>query len=263
MEQNKRGIYMLLEGKKVLILGVANEKSIAYSVARLFKGQGADIALNYPNDAIQKRVEPICSHLGGDFCFKLDVTKDEDLDHAKNLVEMKWGKVDVIVHSIAFADKNDLRGRFVDTTRDGFKLALDISAYSLVAVCKAFEPLLTDNASIMTMTYLGAERVVPNYNVMGVAKAALEASVRYLAMDMGLKGVRVNAISAGPIKTLAASGIKGMRELLRKIDFHSPLRRNVSQDDVSRTALYLGSSLSSGVTGEVVYVDSGFNILGV
>lgn len=254
---------MLLEGKKALILGIANDKSIAYSVARLFKGQGAAIAMNYPNEAIKKRVEPICNHLGGDFSFKLDVTNDDDLVQARNLVEKKWGKVDIIVHSIAYADKNDLRGRFIDTTRDGFKLALDISAYSLVAVSKAFEPMLSEGSSIITMSYLGAQRVVPNYNVMGVAKAALEASVKYLAMDLGIKGIRVNALSAGPIKTLAASGIKGMRELLRKIDFHSPLRKNVNQDDVSRSALYLGSSLSTGVTGEVIYVDSGFNILGV
>lgn len=254
---------MLLEGKKALILGIANDKSIAFSVARLFKGQGADIAMNYPNEAIQKRVEPICSQMGGDFCFQLDVTKDEDLEHARNLVERKWGKVDIIVHSIAYADKNDLRGRYIDTSREGFKLALDVSSYSLVAVCKAFESIMSKNGSVITMSYLGAARVVPNYNVMGIAKAALEASVKYLAMDLGIKGVRINAISAGPIKTLAASGIKGMRELLRKIDFSSPLRRNVTQDDVSRTALYLGSSLSTGVTGEVIYVDSGFNILGV
>lgn len=254
---------MLLQGKKALILGVANEKSIAYGIAKIFKGQGASIAFNYPNDAIQKRVERASEALDGDFIFKLDVTDDEDLRHGRNLVKNRWGKVDIIVHSVAFADRNDLQGRFIETSRDGWKLALDISAYSLVAVCNHFEQILADDASIMTMSYLGAERVITNYNVMGVAKAALEASMRYLAVDLGKKGTRINAISAGPIKTLAASGISGMRELLRLIDFKSPLGRNVTQDDVARTALYLASSLSSAVTGEVIYVDSGYNILGV
>lgn len=254
---------MLLEGKKALILGVANEKSIAYGIAKLFKGQGASIALNYPGEAIQKRVEPIGEEIGADFTFKMDVSSDDDILHARNLVEKKWGQVDVLIHSIAYADRNDLQGRFIETSRDGFKLALDISAYSLVAVCQAFEELMHEGSSVVTMTYLGAIRAVTNYNVMGVAKAALESSVRYLAVDLGLRGVRINAISAGPIKTLAASGISGMRELLREIDYKSPLRRNVSQDDVARTCLYLSSGLSTGVTGEVIFVDSGFNVIGV
>ena len=254
---------MLLEGKKALILGVANEKSIAFGIAKLFKGQGAHIALNYPNEAIQKRVERASEVTEADFIFKMDVTDDTDLKHAKNLVKRNWGQVDILVHSIAYADKTDLSGRFIDTSRDGFKMTLDVSAYSLVACCQAFEDLLAPDSTVMTMTYLGAERVVTNYNVMGVAKAALEASVRYLAVDLGKHGIRINAISAGPLKTLAASGISGMRELLRLIDFKSPLGRNISQEDVARTALYLASSLSTGVTGEIIYVDSGFNILGV
>jgi enoyl-[acyl-carrier protein] reductase I len=254
---------MLLQGKKALILGVANEKSIAYGIAKIFKGQGASVALNYPNEAIQRRVVRAEEALEADFIFKLDVTDDSDLVRAANLVQRNWDQVDILVHSIAFADRTDLSGRFIDTSREGFKLALDVSSYSLVAVCKAFEEILSEEASVMTMSYLGAERVVSNYNVMGIAKAALEACVRYLAVDLGERRVRINAISSGPIKTLAASGIEGMRELLRVISFKSPLQRNVTQEDVARTALYLASGLSSGVTGEIIYVDSGFNILGV
>jgi len=201
--------------------------------------------------------------LGCDFTFQLDVTDDVDLEHAHNLIQKKWGNVDVLIHSIAFADRKDLQGRFVDTSRDGFAMALDISAYSLVAMCRTFEDLLNENSSVLAMTYLGATRVITNYNVMGVAKAALEACVRYLASDLGPEGIRVNAISAGPIKTLAASGVSGIRDLLRHIDFKSPLRRNVTQDDVARSALYFASGLSAGVTGEIHFVDSGFNTLGV
>jgi enoyl-[acyl-carrier protein] reductase I len=254
---------MLLQGKRALITGVANEKSIAYAIAKMFQGQGASIAMTYPNDSIKKRVQRANEALGGDFICKLDVASDEDLLHAKNLVAKNWGSIDILIHSIAYADRKDLQGRFIDTSRKGFHLAQDISAFSLVAVCQAFEELLTKDSSVITMSYLGAQRVVPNYNVMGVAKATLEASVRYLAVDLGARGARINAISAGPIKTLAASGVSGLRELIRTIDFRSPLRRNIDQNDVARTALYLGSSLSTGVTGEVIYVDSGFNILAV
>lgn len=254
---------MLLQGKKALITGVANERSIAYGIAKVFKGQGADIALSYPNEAIQKRVEKVSEDLGADFTVKLDVSDDTDLEHGKNLVKKKWGELDVLIHSIAFADRNDLQGRFLETSRQGFMTAMDVSAYSLVALCRTFEETMKEGSSVLAMTYLGATRVITNYNVMGVAKAALEACVRYLAADLGPDGIRVNAISAGPIKTLAASGVSGIRDLLRIIDFKSPLRRNVTQDDVARSALYLASGLSGGVTGEVHFVDSGFNILGV
>jgi enoyl-[acyl-carrier protein] reductase I len=254
---------MLLTGKKALIFGVANERSIAFGVAKAFKEHGASVAFNYPGDAIQKRVEPLSAELGGDFIFPCDVTKDEEIQAAAETVREKWGQFDILVHSVAYAHQDDLKGRYVDTSRQGFALALDVSAFSLVALCKGFESLMTPNASVMTMSYLGAERVVTSYNVMGVAKAALECSVRYLASDFGSQGVRVNAISAGPLKTLAATGITGFKGFLPIVEERSPLKRNITQEDVAGTAVYLASSLSSGVTGEVIYVDSGFNIMGI
>lgn len=254
---------MLLEGKKALIMGVANEKSIAYGVAYTFKEQGAKLALSYPNDALQKRVDRASVWLGGDFTFQCDVTNDDDLQAARKVVEKKWGHVDILVHSIAFANRDDLKGRFLDTSREGWRTALEVSAYSLVAVAKAFEDLLIPGSSILTMTYLGSTRAIPNYNVMGIAKAALEACVRYLAVELGKRDIRINAISAGPIKTLAAAGISGMKTLLRHVEGKAPLGRNVTQDDVAKTALFLTSELASGVTGDIIFVDSGFNILGV
>ena len=254
---------MLLSGKKALIFGVANDRSIAYGVAKAFKEHGASLAFGYPGDAIRKRVEPISEELGGDFIFPCDVTSDADIEAAAAIVREKWGQVDVLVHSVAYAHQDDLKGRFVDTTRSGFALALDVSAFSLVALCKAFDTMFTQDASVMTMSYLGAERVITSYNVMGVAKAALECSVRYLASDLGVKGVRVNAVSAGPLKTLAASGITGFKGFLPIVEERSPLKRNITQEDVAGTAVYLASGLSSGVTGEVIYVDSGFNIMGI
>lgn len=254
---------MLLEGKKVLIFGVANQKSIAYAVAKECKKHGAQIALSYVNDAIKKRVEPICEELDGDFTFKADLSDDAEVKKAADEVREKWGSVDVIIHSVAFADREDLKGRFVETSRDGFKLALDISAYSLVAVCREFEDLMSEGGAVVTMTYHGSQKVITNYNVMGVAKAALEASVRYLAADLGKKGIRVNAISAGPLKTLASSGIHGFKHILSHIEDNAPLGRNVTQEDVGRTAIYLTSELGSGTTGEVVYVDAGYNIMGI
>ncbi len=254
---------MLLKNKKVLILGVANNKSIAYGVAQECKAQGARLAFSYPGESIMRRVIPISEELGGDFTFPLDVTNDAQVAAAVETVKEHWDTVDVIVHSIAFARREELHNRFIDTSREGFALAMDISAYSLVCVCKAFEPLLTEGASVMAMTYYGAQKVITNYNVMGVAKAALEASVRYLAADLGPQGVRINAISAGPIKTLAASGISGFKTIFSHIEEHAPLRRNVSTTDVGRTAVYLASDLASGVTGEVLFVDSGYNILGI
>ena len=254
---------MLLEGKKALIFGVANDKSIAYAIAKIFKDNGADIALSYVNEAIQKRVDPIAEELGADFTFQCDVASDESVAESVADVKKHWGDVDLLVHSVAFAHRDDLKGRFIETSRDGFKLALNVSAYSLVALCQAFEPMLNSGASVMAMTYLGSERVVMNYNVMGVAKAALESSMRYLAADLGEKNIRVNAISAGPLKTLASSGISGFKTILGHVESVAPLKRNVTTEDVAGTALYLASNLASGVTGEVIHVDSGYSIMGL
>jgi enoyl-[acyl-carrier protein] reductase I len=254
---------MLVQGKKALIFGVANDKSIAYAIAKELKDNGASIALSYAGEALRKRVEPIAEELGSEFMFQCDVASDEALAESAKIVKEKWGSFDILVHSVAFANRDDLKGRYVDTSREGFHLALDISAYSLVALCKAFDPLLNDNGSVMAMTYYGAEKVITNYNVMGVAKAALECSVRYLAMDLGGRGVRVNAISAGPLKTLASSGISGFKTILATIEERAPLRRNIIQEDVGKTGLFLASDLSRAITGEVIYVDSGYNIMGI
>lgn len=254
---------MLLQGKKALILGLANNKSIAYGISSCFKEQGARLAFNYVGDAIKKRVEPLSEELGGEFTFQCDVTDDAQIAAAAELVKEKWGQVDVLVHSIAFANREDLSGRFLDTSRDGFKLALDISAYSLTGICRAFDPLLHDGSSIVSMTYYGSTKVIPGYNVMGVAKAALEASVRYLAYELGEKGVRINAISAGPIKTLAASAVSGMKNIFAHVEEHSPLRRNVTTLDVGGVASFLASDLAHGVTGQVIYTDSGFSQMGI
>ncbi|ADR18908.1 enoyl-ACP reductase FabI [Calditerrivibrio nitroreducens] len=253
----------LLEGKNAVIFGVANDKSIAYAISKLFKENGANLGFTYAGEALKKRVEPISEELGGKFCIQCDVSKDEDILSSAQKAKELFGKVDIIVHSVAYAPAEALKGRFVDTPREGFKIALDISAYSLVAICKAYEEILSDNASIVTMTYYGSVKVVQNYNVMGVAKAALESSVRYLANDLGPKGVRVNAISAGPIKTLAASGISGFKSILSQIEEKAPLKKNVTQEDVAKAALFLCSDLGSGVTGDILYVDSGYNILGL
>ncbi|CCO24495.1 enoyl-ACP reductase FabI [Maridesulfovibrio hydrothermalis] len=254
---------MLLEGKKALIFGVANEKSIAYGIAQQFKEQGARLAFSYVNEAIQKRVEPISEELGGEFTFQCDVSSDEDVAKSAETVKEQWGDVDILVHSVAFANREDLKKRYIETSRDGFHLALDVSAYSLVSLCNAYEPLLKPGSSVMAMTYLGASKVITNYNVMGVAKAALEASVRYLSSDMGSSGVRVNAVSAGPIKTLASSGISGFKSIFAHIEEKAPLCKNVTTQDVGKTAVYLASDLSSGVTGEVHFVDCGYNIMGI
>lgn len=254
---------MLLKDKKALIFGVANNKSLAYAVADVFKQNGASLAFSYVGESLKKRVEPISQELGGDFIFDCDVTRDRQIKSAAELVRDKWGQVDVLVHSVAFANRDDLQGRFIETSREGFSLALDVSAYSLTALCQAFEPLFAKDASVMTMTYYGSQKAVTNYNVMGVAKAALEASVRYLAVDLGQAGTRVNAISAGPLKTLASSGISGFKTILSTIEERAPLKRNISQEEVGKAALYLASDLSSGTTGEILYVDSGYNIMGI
>ena len=254
---------MLLEGKKALIFGVANNRSIAYGISSAFKRQGARLAFSYMGDAIKKRVEPISEELGGEFTFPCDVTSDAQIEQTVGLVREKWGSVDILVHSVAFAHKEDLHGRFIDTSRDGFRTALEISAFSLVALSKAFEPLFNPGASVICMTYYGSQKMIPNYNVMGVAKAALEASVRYLATDLGPKNIRVNAISAGPIKTLSASGISDFREILNHIEERAPLKRNVTIDEVGNTAVFLASELSSAVTGDIIYADSGFQTIGI
>ncbi len=252
----------LLTGKKALILGVANDRSIAWGIAKALKAQGASLALTYMNDAIHKRVEPLAQEIGADFIAQMDVSNDDHYPALKKIVEEKWGKFDILIHSLAFADKDDLSKPFLQTSRKGFLMACDISAYSLVGLCQTLEPLMNDGGSVVAMTYYGSQKVVKNYNVMGVAKAALEASTRYLAYDLGPRKIKVNCISAGPIKTLAASGISGFRSLLSQVEEIAPMKEGVSQDDVAGTAVYLTTELSGGVTGQVLYVDAGLSILG-
>ena len=249
---------MLLNNKKAVIFGVANTHSIAYGIASAFRREGASLAFSYLNDALKKRVLPIADELEGDFTFPCDVSSDADISNAAQAVKEQWGSVDILVHSVAFAAKEDLKGRFIDTSRDGFKMALDISAYSLIAMCKAFEPLLSPNASVLCMTYYGSQKTIPNYNVMGVAKAALEASVRYLAVDMGKNNVRVNAISAGPIRTLASSGISGFHQIGELFEQRAPLHHLVSIQEIGNAAAFLSSDMASAITGEILYADNGF-----
>lgn len=253
----------MFEGKKVLVLGVANERSIAWGIVQALHAQGATLALTYVNEAIEKRVRPLAESVGCETVLPCDVASDESLDKLFTDLQSRWGQVDGVVHAVAYAEREDLQNRFCKTSRAGFKLALDVSAYSLIAVAGRAEPLMKSGGSIITLSYLGAERVVTNYNVMGVAKAALESSVRYLAADLGQNGVRVNAISAGPIKTLAASGVPQFKELLTKFAERSPLKRNVTQEDIAQASLFYLSSMSSGITGEVTYVDCGFSVMGM
>jgi enoyl-[acyl-carrier protein] reductase I len=253
----------LLDGKTALVFGVANDHSIAWGIARALHEQGAEVGFSSVESLIDKRVRPLAESIGSTFVEPCDVQSDADIER----VFARWGEthesLDILVHALAFAKREDLTGAFVDTSRDGFTLALDVSAYSLVALARGAHPLLRPGSSIMTLTYYGADKVTANYNVMGVAKAALEASVRYLAADLGPEGVRVNAISAGPIRTLAAAGIAGFKKMYGAFDEVAPLRRNVTIDDVGGTAVYLASDLSSAVTGEVLFVDAGFNVMGV
>jgi enoyl-[acyl-carrier protein] reductase I len=251
----------LLAGKRGLIVGVANERSIAWGIARQARRHGAELAFTFQGEALERRVRPLAAQVSSSLVEPLDVTRPHEIEALMQRIRETWGSLDFLVHSVAFADREDLKGRTIDTSRDGFVLALEISAYSLIALAKAAEPLLTPNASILTMTYLGSVKAVPNYNVMGIAKAALEASVRYLAVDLGPARVRVNAISAGPIKTLAASGVSGLRSMLGEAAERAPLRRNVDIDDVGRAAVYLLSELSSGTTGEIHYVDAGLSTI--
>ena len=253
----------LLAGKKALIFGVANDHSIAWGIAKAFHEQGCEVGFSSLEMLIEKRVQPLADSIGAKFVEPGDVQKDEDIDRVFARWKDEYGTLDILVHALAFAKREDLDGRFMDTSRDGFMLALDVSAYSFVAMAQRAAPLMTEGGSMMTLSYYGAEKVVANYNVMGVAKAALEASVRYLAEDLGKDGIRVNAISAGPIRTLAAQGVANFRLMYSSSRGIAPLRRNVTIEDVGGTAVYLASDLSAGVTGETVYVDAGFNILGV
>jgi enoyl-[acyl-carrier protein] reductase I len=250
----------LLAGRRGLVVGVANDRSIAWGIARRARAAGADLGFTYQGEAIKKRVTPLAAEAGSDLVVPMDVGDDVQMDAAFAEIARRFPRMDFLVHSVAFAEREDLVGRTVDTSRAGFLKALEISAYSLLALARRAEPLMTDGGSIVTLSYYGAVRVIPNYNVMGIAKAALEASVRYLAADLGPKGIRVNAISAGPIKTLAASAISGIRDMLAESAERAPLRRNVSTDDVGAAGLYLLSPLSKGVTGEIHYVDAGFNV---
>jgi enoyl-[acyl-carrier protein] reductase I len=253
----------LLDHRKALVFGVANDHSIGWGIARALHEHGAQVGFSSVEALIDRRVRPLAQSIGSTFVEPCDVQDDAQIEHVLGEWQRRHGSLDILVHALAFARREDLDGRFVDTSRDGFALALDVSAYSLVALARAAAPLMADGGSIMTLTYYGAEKVVANYNVMGVAKAALEASVRYLAADLGPAGIRVNAISAGPIRTLAASGIAGFRDMYGRFRDVAPLRRNVSPQDVGGAAVYLASELSAGVTGEVIYVDAGFNVLGV
>jgi enoyl-[acyl-carrier protein] reductase I len=253
----------LIKGRKALIFGVANDHSIAWGIAQALHAAGAEVGFSSVEMLIEKRVRPLADSLGSSFVEPCDVQNDADIDRVFARWQQEQGSLDILVHALAFAKREELDGRFMDTSRAGFALALDISAYSMVALARGAAPLMKSGGSMMTLSYYGAEKVVANYNVMGVAKAALEASVRYLAADLGPDGIRVNAISAGPIRTLAASGVSGFKSMHSKFPSYAPLRRNVTMDDVGATALYLASDLSAGVTGETIYVDAGFNIIGV
>jgi enoyl-[acyl-carrier protein] reductase I len=253
----------LMAGKRGLIMGVANNRSIAWGIAKAVVAQGGEVALNYQGDALKKRVEPLAAELGSKVVLPCDVTDKASVDALFAELARVWGRIDFLVHAIAFSDKNELDGRYVDTTEANFTQTLLISCYSLTALAQRAEKLMTDGGSIITLTYYGAEKVMPHYNVMGVAKAALEASVRYLAADLGKNRVRVNAISAGPIKTLAASGISDFRYILKWNEYNSPLRRTVTTEDVGGAAVYLLSDLSRGVTGEVHHVDAGYHVQGM
>ena len=253
----------LMAGKRGLILGVANNRSIAWGIAKACVDQGAEIALTYQGDAFRKRVEPLAAELGAHVVGHCDVTEPETLDAVFANVAKVFGKLDFVVHAIAFSDKEELDGRYVETTRQNFLRTMDISVFSFTTIAKRAEALMTEGGSLLTLTYYGAEKVMPHYNVMGVAKAALEASVRYLAVDLGGSGIRVNAISAGPIKTLAASGIGDFRYILKWNEYNAPLKRTVSIEEVGGAGLYLLSDLSRGVTGEVHHVDSGYHVVGM
>ncbi len=253
----------LMKGKRGLIMGVANDKSIAWGIAKACAEHGAQLAFSYQGEPFRKRIEPLAASVGSDLCFECDVGAPESLDALFDNLRNCWGSIDFVVHAIGFSDKRELRGRYVETTQENFTATLDISAYSFTAVAQRAEKLMPDGGVLLTLTYYGAEKVMPHYNVMGVAKAALETSVRYLAADLGPQNIRVNAISAGTIKTLASSGIGDFRYILKWNELNSPLRRNVSQAEVGNAALYLLSDLGTGVTGEILHVDAGYHVVGM
>jgi enoyl-[acyl-carrier protein] reductase I len=253
----------LMDGKIALVFGVANQRSIAWGITDALYREGATIGLSYAGEVLKKRVIPLAESIGVDFVEQCDVTKDEELDAVFAKAKERFGKLDTVIHAVAFANREDLENQFATTSRAGFHLAMDISVFSLVAMASRAQDLMPDGGSMLTMTYYGSEKVMPHYNVMGVAKAALEASVRYLASDLGPKGIRVNAISAGAIKTLAAAGISGFRDMLRYSEFAAPLRRLVTPEDVGNMAAFLCSDMGSAVTGETIYVDAGINIMAV
>ena len=253
----------VMQGKRGLIMGVANKNSIAWGIAQACADAGAELAFTYQGEALLKRVQPLADSVGSDFVEPCDVTNEASLDALFDKLKSKWGKLDFVVHAIAFAGKEELMGRYVDTSSGAFDRALNISCYSFTAVAQRAEKLMDDGGAMVTLSYFGAEKVIPHYNVMGVAKAALEASVRYLASDLGPQGIRVNAISAGPIRTLAAAGIGDFREMLKFNEANAPMRRNVTQEQVGRSAVYLLSDMAEGVTGEIHYVDNGYNTIGM
>ena len=253
----------LMAGKRGLIMGLANDKSIAWGIAKALASEGAQMAFSYQGDALKKRVEPLAQQLGSSLVLPCDVSDENSVASLFDALQSEWGKLDFVVHAIGFSDKEQLRGRYADTTRDNFLMTMDISVFSFTSVAKRASAMMPDGGSLLTLTYYGAERVMPHYNVMGVAKAALEASVRYLAEDLGKDNIRVNAISAGPIKTLAASGIGDFRYIMKWNELNSPLRRNVTQEDVGNSALYLLSRLGAGVTGETHHVDAGYHVVGM
>ena len=253
----------LMAGKRGLIMGLANDKSLAWGISQKLAEQGAELAFSYQGEALQKRVGPLAGQLGSDFLFDCDVSDMAALDSAFETLRKRWETIDFVVHAIGFSDKTELRGKYVDTSLDNFLMTMNISAYSFTAVARRAREMMPNGGSLLTLSYYGAEKVIPHYNVMGLAKAALETSVKYLAMDLGPENIRVNAISAGPIKTLAASGIGDFRYIMRWNEYNSPLRRNVTIEDVGGAGLYLLSDLASGVTGEVHHVDAGYNVIGM
>ena len=253
----------LMHGKRGLIMGMANDKSIAWGIAKACADAGADLCFSYQGEALKKRVGPLAEQVGSEYMIECDVGKSNDLNSLFASIEEKWGALDFLVHAIGFSDKAELRGRYVDTSHENFSMTMDISVYSFTAIAQRAEKLMPNGGSMLTLTYYGAEQVMPHYNVMGVAKAALEASVKYLAEDLGRDGIRVNAISAGPIKTLAASGIGDFRYIMKWNELNSPLRRNVNIEEVGKSGLYLLCDLSSGVTGEVLHVDAGYHVVGM
>jgi enoyl-[acyl-carrier protein] reductase I len=265
-QKETRGVWMssnLMAGKRGLIMGLANDKSIAWGIAKACADAGAELAFSYQGEALKKRVEPLASSVGSSLLVECDVADEGSLDRLFETLKAEWGKLDFVVHAIGFSDKAELRGRYVDTSADNFRMTMDISVYSFTAVCRRAADMMPDGGSLLTLTYYGAEQVMPHYNVMGVAKAGLEASVKYIAEDLGKIGIRCNAISAGPIKTLAASGIGDFRYIMKWNELNSPLRRNVTQEEVGKAALYLLSDLGSGTTGENLHVDAGYHVVGM